>query len=185
MKNILLLFLLCSQIIYGQKNADQLAQKFIITDGHVDLPYRLKVKNFHLTKEFTGIPISTNDGAFDFERAKKGGLNAPFLSIYIPAKFSTDEGKILADSLIDMVNYICIEKSGYFEIAKSPEGVKKIVKKGKIALPMGMENGSPIKTLQEVGYFKNRGISYVTLTPSLANHICDSSYDTTRLWQGT
>ena len=32
--------------------ADELAHKYIITDGHVDLPYRLKIQNFRLTKEF-------------------------------------------------------------------------------------------------------------------------------------
>jgi len=64
--------------------ANELAQKYIITDGHVDLPYRLKVRNFRLEKEYLGIPIETDDGDFDYVRAKKGGLDAPFMSIYIP-----------------------------------------------------------------------------------------------------
>jgi membrane dipeptidase len=184
MKKILLLIFLFPVFTFGQDKANKLAQKLIITDGHVDLPYRLKVKNFQLTKEFVGIPISSKDGDFDFERAKKGGLNAPFMSIYIPASLDSDEGKKLADDLIEMVNYISNQNSDYFEVADSPDEVKRIVKKGKVALPMGMENGSPIKTLEDVEYFKKKGISYVTLTHSLANHICDSSYDTTRLWQG-
>ena len=37
--------------------AERLAQQYIITDGHVDLPYRLKVRNFRLEREFLGIPI--------------------------------------------------------------------------------------------------------------------------------
>ena len=53
-----------------KKKADELAHKFIITDGHVDLPYRLTVKNFRMTKEFIGIPIETDDGDFDYVRAK-------------------------------------------------------------------------------------------------------------------
>ncbi|MCB0553905.1 MAG: membrane dipeptidase, partial [Phaeodactylibacter sp.] len=36
------------------KKADKLAHKFIITDGHVDLPYRLKVQNFRLEREYIG-----------------------------------------------------------------------------------------------------------------------------------
>ena len=48
--------------------ADSLAQAYIITDSHVDLPYRLKVKHFRLEKEYLGIPISTTEGDFDFER---------------------------------------------------------------------------------------------------------------------
>jgi membrane dipeptidase len=85
--------------------ADVLAHRFIITDGHVDLPYRLKVKNFRLTKEFIGIPVETNEGDFDYVRAKKGGLTAPFMSIYIPSSYQISGGaKEVADSLIDMVN---------------------------------------------------------------------------------
>jgi len=40
-----------------QEEAQKLSKEFIITDGHIDLPYRLKVQNFKLTKEFIGIPI--------------------------------------------------------------------------------------------------------------------------------
>ena len=84
-----------------------LAQKYILTDGHVDLPYRLRVRNFRLTKEYLGIPIKTSEGDFDYERAKQGGLDAPFMSIYIPASYQVDGGaKVLADTLIDMVNGI-------------------------------------------------------------------------------
>ncbi len=66
-------------------HARELAEKFLITDGHVDLPYRLKVKNFRLDKEYLGIPIETDEGDFDHVRAVEGGLDAPFMSIYIPA----------------------------------------------------------------------------------------------------
>lgn len=161
-----------------------MAHKFIITDGHVDLPYRLKVKNFQLSREYVGIPVSSEEGDFDFKRARKGGLDAPFMSIYIPASYTPEGGKMLADSLINVVNYIATEDSKYFQVATSPDQVRSIVAKGKIALPMGMENGSPISALADVAYFKKRGISYVTLTHSKANQIGDSSYDTTRLWQG-
>ena len=48
-----------------------------------------------------------------------------------------------------------------------------------------MENGAPVEEdLGNVQYFKDRGISYITLTHSKDNQICDSSYDTTRTWNG-
>ena len=75
-----------------KQKANELAQKYIITDGHVDLPYRLRVKNFRLTKEYIGIPVKTDEGDFDWERAKKGGLDAPFMSIYIPSSYQVDGG---------------------------------------------------------------------------------------------
>ena len=169
-----------------RKKADELAHKYIITDGHVDLPYRLRVKNFRLTKEYMGIPLETNEGDFDYKRAKKGGLDAPFMSIYIPASYQKDGGaKELADSLINMVNGIIEAHPTKFAAGNSPKQVEANFKKGILSLPLGMENGAPIEeSLSNVEYFHKRGIRYITLTHSKDNKICDSSYDTTGTWQG-
>jgi membrane dipeptidase len=169
-----------------KKHALYLSQKYIIADGHVDLPYRLKITNFRLEKEYLGIPYQTNTGDFDFVRAKKGGLDAPFMSIYIPSKLQIEGGaRELADSLINMVEYIAKNQPQYFAIARNPKDIIKAKKAGKIALPMGMENGAPVENdLSLISYFKNRGISYITLTHAKDNKICDSSYDTTRTWNG-
>jgi membrane dipeptidase len=167
--------------------ADSLAHQYIITDGHVDLPYRLKVKNFRLEREYMGIPVSTKDGDFDYERAKKGGLDAPFMSIYIPSTYQQqpDKGKALADSLINMINTIAEQIPDKFVRANSSAEVEAAFKAGKIALPLGMENGAPVgDDLANVKYFYDRGIRYITLTHGKDNQICDSSYDTTLTWNG-
>lgn len=166
--------------------ADRLAHRYIITDGHVDLPYRLKVQNFRLTKELIGIPIETADGDFDYVRAKKGGLDAPFMSIYIPSSYQQTGGAAqLADSLIDMVRSIAQAHLDKFAVAVSPKEVQRNFRKGIISLPLGMENGAPIEDkLSNVAYFHQRGIRYITLTHATDNLICDSSYDTTRTWNG-
>lgn len=182
----LIIFISCKNTVKqaSETKGEILAHRYIITDGHVDLPYRLRVKNFRLEKEFTGIAVESKEGDFDFVRAKKGGLDAPFMSIYIPADKSAVEAKLLADSLIRMVEYISKEKADYFEVAKSPEEVNRIFKAGKIALPMGMENGSPIMSKADVFDYRKKGISYVTLTHAKDNDISDSSYDTTETWNG-
>ncbi len=172
------------QLLY---KADSLAQAYIITDGHVDLPYRLKIKNFRLSKEYLGIPIQTDEGDFDYVRAKEGGLDAPFMSIYIPAANQETKGasKALADSLITMIEGIAKVHPDKFGIAYGPKSAEQLVKEGKIALPMGMENGAGIEDdLDNIQHFKNRGISYITLTHSKDNLICDSSYDTTGTYNG-
>jgi membrane dipeptidase len=167
--------------------ADELAHKYIITDGHVDLPYRLKMKNFRIEREYMGIPVSTTEGDFDYERAKKGGLDAPFMSIYIPSSYQLqpDNGKALADSLINMIGSIAEQIPDKFSLANTASEVDANFKAGKISLPMGMENGAPIgNDLANVKYFYDRGIRYITLTHGKDNQICDSSYDTTRTWNG-
>ena len=115
------------------QKANELAHKYIIVDGHVDLPYRLNVRNFRLTKEFIGIPVQTDDGDFDYVRAKKGGLTCPFMSIYIPSRYQETGGaKEFADSLIDMVNGIIEAHPDKFGPGLSPKQVCKNFKRGKL-----------------------------------------------------
>jgi len=166
--------------------ADSLAHQYIITDGHVDLPFRLKARNFRLVKELLGIPIETEDGDFDFVRAKKGGLDAPFMSIYIPSRYQETGGaKELADSLINMVQGIIVAHPDKFGEGRTPQQVDENFAAGKVSLPLGMENGAPIgDDLANVKYFFDRGIRYITLTHGKDNKICDSSYDDQYTWNG-
>ncbi len=164
--------------------ANDLCHKFIIMDGHVDLPERLKGIKF--TPDSINTVVSTKNGDFDFERAKKGGLSAPFMSIYIPSSYQKkpDNGKSLADSLINWVDLITEKLPEKFALAKTPSEVETNFKAGKISLPKGMENGAPIgNDLKNVKYFYDRGVRYITLTHSKNNQICDSSGDTTK-WNG-
>lgn len=195
--SVLLIFFACSQKKNIEEStssaedalkerADSLAHAFIITDGHIDLPYRLKEINFKPEKKFLDLPVHSEDGDFDYERAKKGGLDAPFMSIYIPAELQISGGaKELADSLIDMVNSIIEAHPDKFGKGTDPATIEKNFQQGLISLPMGMENGAPIEDdLANVEYFYNRGIRYITLTHSKDNQICDSSYDKTGTWNG-
>ena len=169
-----------------QSYAKELANNFIITDGHVDLPYRMKGGNYGFGKEILDISVKTPDGDFDYVRAKEGGLDAPFMSIYIPSKYGVSPAsKFLADSLIDLVENITKKFPNQFALAKTPSEVEKNTKAGKISFPMGMENGSPIENdLSRIEYFFMRGINYITLTHAKDNQISDSSYDTTHTHNG-
>lgn len=165
--------------------ADSLAHEYIIVDGHVDLPYRMNVKGFMLTKTVEDVSIET-EGNFDYPKAKRGGLDAPFMSIYIPAAYQANGGaKDFADSLIDMVSRLPQTFPSQFGMANTPSEVEANFKQGLISLPMGMENGAPIEDdITNVKYFYDRGIRYITLTHSKDNQISDSSYDTTYTWNG-
>ena len=169
----------CSNDATLRKRAYDLAHKFIITDGHIDVPWRLN-------DGYEDLSVRTKGGDFDYVRAKEGGLDAPFMSIYVPSSYQETGGaKEKADSLIDLVNRIADDHPDKFEVAFSVSDVNRIFGDGKIALPMGMENGAPIlDDLSNIKYFYDRGIRYITLTHGKDNQICDSSYDTTRTWGG-
>lgn len=169
------------------KVAREIAHETIIVDGHVDLPYRMKVGGFTLQREILDVSARTPDGNFDFPRAKEGGLDAPFMSIYIPAGNQQRPGasKALADSLIQMTERLADTFPDKFAMAYSPADVEANFAAGKISLPMGMENGAGLEDdISNVAYFHKRGIRYITLTHGKANLIGDSSYDTVRLYNG-
>lgn len=167
--------------------ADELAHKYMIADGHVDLPEHLIGKKFSVEHDSLNTLISTSDGDFDYERAKKGGLTVPFMSIYVAAEYQqkADKGKARADSMINLVQDIASYHPEKFALVSSTGDVEKNFKEGRISLPMGMENGAPVgNDLMMVQYFFDRGIRYITLTHGKDNQICDSSTDTTRTWNG-
>lgn len=159
--------------------AARLARDYLIVDTHVDVPYRLMEK-------MEDISVRTESGDFDYPRAREGGLDAPFMSIYVPAEYQEKGGaRDYADGLIDMVEKFQADWPDKFAIARSPADVRRLFAEGIIALPMGMENGAPIEDdLANVGHFQRRGIRYITLTHSKNNQICDSSYEKERKWEG-
>jgi membrane dipeptidase len=167
--------------------AKEIAQTMIVVDGHVDLPYRMKVGGFTLKREVLDVSVRTPDGNFDYPRAKEGGLDAPFMSIYIPAanQAITGASKALADTLIVMTERIAATFPDKFAMAYSPADVRLNSAKGLISLPMGMENGAGIEDdLTNVAYFHRRGIRYITLTHGKDNLIGDASYDNTATYGG-
>ncbi len=161
------------------RQARKLTQKYILVDGHIDVPIRLHYGWEDVTQ-------TTPRGQFDYPRAVKGGLNVPFMSIYTPASSEYDDSAYaMANNLIDHVEALVARAPDKFAIADSTADVEQQFRDGKISLALGMENGAPIGgSLDKLRHFHQRGIRYVTLAHSHSNHISDSSYDKVRLWDG-
>jgi membrane dipeptidase len=162
-----------------EAKAEELAQKYMLVDTHIDVPYRIEDGWVDITKK-------TEDGDFDYERARSGGLDIPFMSIFTPAESEAEGTSFqLANRLIDRVEAMVGRAPEKFMLVKSSSQAEEAGKLGLIGLAMGMENGSPLEgNLQNVTFFRERGISYITLAHALSNHISDSSYDEERKWNG-
>lgn len=162
-----------------RKKAQKLAQKYMIIDTHLDVPYRLK-------KKMEDISERTAGGDFDYPRAKKGGLNVVFMAVYVPAEYEgTGNAYKFADETVDMVEGFAKTWPDKFVMAKSVADVKKQFGWGGVSIAMGIENGSCLEgNLANVKHFYDRGVRYITLAHSKANHICDSSFDPERKWHG-
>ena len=162
-----------------EKAAREIAQKGLMTDTHIDVPYRL-------TEKWEDVTGATEGGDFDYQRAVSGGLDIPFMSIFTPPSSEEDGSSfILANTLIDNVEAMVGRAPDRFVVVRTPLEAEQAWKAGKIGLAMGMENGSPIEgKLENVAFFKDRGVSYITLAHGKANHLSDSSYDEERKWNG-
>jgi membrane dipeptidase len=179
-----LLFTLTLSGQNGDKNeaelrqlAKDLSEELIIVDTHVDLPLHLNRNWRDVTEIIPGLNM-------DYPKAVKGGLNAPFLSVWIASKYHEEGAKEEADKLIGIVERLVEENPDKFAPAVSVQDLLDHKEKNLISLPMGLENGAPIKNLSDLEYYYNKGIRYVTLTHGKINHICDSSYDKERKWNG-
>ncbi len=161
-----------------RERSQQLAQETLIVDTHIDVPDRLSAR-------MEDISTRTEHGDFDYVRAKEGGLNVAFMSIYVSASHQdTGDAKEVADRLIDLVEKFAGDWPDKFAIATSVADVKQQAAQGKISLAMGMENGAPIETLEDLHHYYDRGIRYITLAHSRANQLSDSSFDANRPWNG-
>lgn len=158
--------------------------EFLTVDTHIDLPYRI----YGTGASVDEVARRSSKGDFDAERARKGGLDVAWMSIYIPAEYQRGDGaKAYADSLIDLVEGLAASHPRVFTVARSADHAAAIAASGRIALPMGMENGAGIESdLANLKHFHDRGIRYITLTHSEDNRIADSSYSRPeeRKWNG-
>ena len=163
------------------ERAKRLTEQAILVDTHIDVPYRL------VEGGDEDLSTRTGKGDFDHPRAVAGGLDAAFMSIYVPADLQADPAaaKEHADRLIEMVEGFAARWPEKFALATSPADVRRLAAvEGMVSLPMGMENGAPLETLEDVRRYAGRGIRYVTLTHGEDNLIADSSYAETDTWGG-
>lgn len=162
-----------------KEKAQELAQKYMIIDTHMDVPYRLKKKTEDISERTAG-------GDFDYPRAKQGGLDVSFMAVYVPAEYEgTGNAYKFADETIDMVKGLAQTWPDKFVMVGSVADVKKQFGWGGISIAMGIENGSCLEgNLANLKHFYDRGVRYITLAHSKANHICDSSFDPERKWHG-
>lgn len=161
------------------EEARRIAREHIIVDTHIDVPWRLHEKLEDVSRR-------TESGDFDYPRARAGGLDAVFMSIYIPSEYEQEGGAAaLADELIDMVDKLAADTPDKFSMAYSPDQVRSNFIAGRMSFALGMENAAPIDgDLDKLRHFYDRGIRYITLAHAKTNHVADSSYDDERLWHG-
>jgi membrane dipeptidase len=172
-----LILLLVILFFSGFKNHPAIHKKAIVIDNHTDTPMLMVNKRINLRER----QISP-DSRVDFPRLKEGGVDAVFFGLFTSQRKRNVENSEIAYKLAHQMldsTFVSIEKNrDMVELAYSSDDVKKISKKHKTAIYLGMENGFPIaKVLTRVKEFYDLGVRYITLCHSANNDICDSSTD--------
>ena len=169
-------------------NSHLIHQQILTVDSHIDWPIKqIITPNFDPTiRHQYG---EKNSGQWDLVRMEEGKLDVAFMSIYTKQKERTEAGHLEAKEkalkMINLTKQMIKNNSGQVELALNPEDAYRLEKKGKKAIFLGMENGYPLGTnIDNLDFFFQQGIRYITLTHSLNNEIGDSSTDTKQEWQG-
>ena len=159
--------------------AVQLAQEAIIVDTHIDAPGELQ-------SHWDDLGVLTPNKEFDYPRARQGGLDVAFMSVYTsPSEDAEGKAWQSAHAQIDAIEALVQRHPDKFALLRSPGDVERLRAGGKVLLTFGMENGAPIgEDLGELAKFHARGVRYITLAHSQNNRISDSSYALERKWQG-
>lgn len=177
--SILASLALAAPIAQAQDPATRLAQDAIIVDTHIDAPGILMDK-------WADLGVEAKDREFDHPKSRAGGLDVAFMSIYTSPKQDADGSAWhVANQMIDGVEALVQRHPDKFAILASPKDAARLIEGGRVLLPMGMENGAPLgDKLQNVQFFFDRGVRYITLAHSGNNRLADSSYARMKQWNG-
>ncbi len=158
--------------------ARKLAQDAVIVDTHIDAPTELM-------KSWVDLGAGQSR-EFDFPKARAGGLDVAFMSIYTsPGQDDNGSAWTVANHMIDAVESLALRHPDQFALLRSPRDVDRLRRGDRVLLPLGMENGAPIgDDLGKLKFFHERGVRYITLAHSANNRIADSSYAQEKKWNG-
>ena len=149
-------------------------QQAIAIDMHVDTAQRL-------LDEHVDIQQQLSDGHFDAVRAKTGGLDAQFFSIWVePQLFGGGGAKAMkrADDQIAAVRALAEQHPETWVLATSAEDIRHAASEGKIAALMGLEGGYAIdERLENVKRYYDLGVRYMSPAWSVSTSWAGSSGD--------
>ena len=138
-----------------------------ILDSHCDTPSQI----------LRGRKLSNDNelAHIDIPKLKRGGVDAVFFALYIPAYLEEDAAYEYAIRLYDAVKETVETNSDTVAFAVSKSQAYENKKKGLVSIFLGLENGSPIgHSIERLREFHDIGVRYVTLCHSKDNQICDS-----------
>lgn len=147
-----------------------------VLDSHCDTPTQI-VRGRDLSKD--------NENAhIDIPKLKRGGVDAAFFALYIPARLSENAAYECALRQYEAVKDVVQSNPCSVAFALTEAQAHENKANGLFSVFLGLENGSPIgHSLERLQEFYDKGVRYMTLCHSKDNQICDSCAGN-RTWGG-
>src|SRR5215470_3781524 len=149
-------------------------KRAITVDMHADTVQRVLDEHVDLQQQLA-------DGHLDAVRAKAGGLDAQFFSIWVePQLFGGGGPRAVkrADDQIAAVRALADKHPETWQLATTAEDVRRAAQDGKIAALMGLEGGYAIdEKLENVKRYYDLGVRYMSPAWSVSTSWAGSSGD--------
>lgn len=146
----------------------------IAIDMHADTPQRLLDEEVDLQRRLS-------DGHFDSVRAREGGLDAQFFSIWVEPQLFGGGGQTAmkrADDQIAAVRALTEKHPDTWQFATSAADIRRIVSEGKLAALTGLEGGYAVdEKLENVERYYKLGVRYMSPAWSVSTSWAGSSGD--------
>jgi membrane dipeptidase len=161
----------------GLGAADELHRAAIVVDAHNDVTQRLVLEDADLSR-----PLP--DAQTDIPRMQAGGLDAEFLSVWVPPElYPGDKAYAYSVAQLDAIDRLVSRNAGAAVLARSVAEVRSAVAAHKIAFLIGVEGAHGLgdqpdeRLITRLREFYARGARYMTLTWSVSNRLGGSSGD--------
>ena len=149
-------------------------KRAIAVDMHADTVQRMLDEHVDLQQQL-------NDGHFDAVRARAGGLDAQFFSIWVEPQLFGDGGPRAvkrADDQIAAIREMTEKHPETWQLATSAADVRRAAQDGKIAALLGLEGGYAIdEKLANVQRYYDLGVRYMSPAWSVSTSWAGSSGD--------
>ena len=146
----------------------------IAIDMHADTVQRVLDEDVNLQEQLS-------DGHFDAVRARAGGLDAQFFSIWVEPQLFGGGGERAvkrADDQVAAIRALAEKHPETWALATSGADVRRAVQEGKIAALMGLEGGYAIdEKLENVQRYYDLGVRYMSPAWSVSTSWAGSSGD--------
>src|SRR3978361_321725 len=158
--------------------AARIHKQAIVVDPHIDTTMLRGREGWDFMVRHSAVK-GEDSNHVDLPRAKEGGLDAAFFSLYMPGTITGPEAVRRSLILIDHVRTLAEQHPNEIVLATTAADVRAAHKAGKFAALMGMEGGHMIDdSLAVLRDYPRLGVRYLTLSHSVNTNWSDSSGDT-------